>query len=98
MLGSDSGNKKKTEEVLCQEYVLQTERLIYRIRPRDQKHPALLPIGEQAQFRMNKDRMVLRTLPVRKKRNARIFRERRRRYTQRNPQNQLRTACCSPPE
>jgi hypothetical protein len=59
MLGTDSGSKK-TQEVLCQEYVLQTERVIYRIRPRDEKHPVLLPIGEQAQFRMQKDKMLLR--------------------------------------
>lgn len=59
MLGTDSGNKK-TQEVLCQEYVLQTERVIYRIRPRDEKHPVLLPIGAQAQFRISKDKMLLR--------------------------------------
>ena len=53
-------DSKKTQEVLCQEYVLQTERVIYRIRPRDEKHPVLLPIGEQAQFRMQKDKMLLR--------------------------------------
>jgi hypothetical protein len=59
MLGTDSGNKK-TQEVLCQEYVLQAERVIYRIRPRDEKHPVLLPVGEQAQFRLQKDKMLLR--------------------------------------
>jgi hypothetical protein len=59
MLGTDSGNKK-TQEVLCQEYVLQAERVIYRIRPRDQKHPVLLPVGGQAQFRLQKDKMLLR--------------------------------------
>jgi len=59
MLGTDSGSKK-THEVLCQEYVLQAERVIYRIRPRDEKHPVLLPVGEQAQFRMQKDKMLLR--------------------------------------
>ncbi len=59
MLGTDSGSKK-THELLCQEYVLQTERVIYRIRPRDEKHPALLPVGEQAQFRLEKDKMLLR--------------------------------------
>jgi hypothetical protein len=59
MLGTDSGNKK-TQEVLCQEYVIQGERVIYRIRPRDAKHPVLLPVGEQAQFRLQKDKMVLR--------------------------------------
>ena len=59
MLGTDSGSKK-TQEVLCQEYVLQTERVIFRIRPRDEKHPVLLPVGEQAQFRLQKDKMLLR--------------------------------------
>lgn len=59
MLGTDSGSKKTTE-VLCQEYVLQAERVIYRIRPRDEKHPVLLPVGERAQFRLQKDKMLLR--------------------------------------
>lgn len=58
MLGTDSGSKK-TKEVLCQEYLLQAERVIYRIRPRDDKHPVLLPIGESAQFRIQKDKMLL---------------------------------------
>ena len=59
MLGTDSGSKK-AQEVLCQKYVLQGERVIYRIRPRDEKHPVLLPVGEQAQFRLEKDKMHLR--------------------------------------
>lgn len=59
VLGTDSSTKK-TQEVLCQEYVLQAERTIYRIRPRDTKHPVLLPVGDQAQFRLEKDKMLLR--------------------------------------
>jgi hypothetical protein len=59
LLGTDSAHKK-THELLCQEYVLQADKVIYRIRPRDEKHPVLLPVGEQAQFRLQKDRMVLR--------------------------------------
>ncbi len=59
LIGTD-GAHKKTHEVLCQEYLLQTDRVIYRIRPKDEKHPALLPVGERAQFRMEKDKMVLR--------------------------------------
>jgi hypothetical protein len=47
------------DERLCQEYVLQSEGLYYRIRSRDRKHPVLLPIGEQAQFRLRRDRMLL---------------------------------------
>lgn len=56
---NDAGNKR-TQEVLCQEYVLQTERVTYRIRPRSEKHPALLPVGDAAQFRLQKGEMLLR--------------------------------------
>ena len=59
MLGTDSAHKK-THELLCQEYLLQTDKVIYRIRPRDDKHPVLLPVGAEAQFRLQKDKMVLR--------------------------------------
>src|SRR5258708_1032870 len=54
------GKSKKTEEMLGEEYVLQGERVVYRIRPKDDKHPVLLPIGETAQFRIHKDKLVLR--------------------------------------
>jgi len=59
VLGTDSAHKK-TRELLCQEYVLQTDHVVYRIQPRDTKHPVLLPVGDKAQFRMDKDKMVLR--------------------------------------
>jgi len=59
LLGTD-GQHKKTQEVLCQEYVLQADRVVYRIRPKDDKHPVLLPIGETAQFRIHKDKLILR--------------------------------------
>ena len=59
LLGTDSAHKK-THSLLCQEYVLESERIMYRIRPRDEKHPVLLPVGEHAQFRMDKDKMKLR--------------------------------------
>ena len=59
MLGTDSAHKK-THQLLCQEYVLESERVIYRIRPKDDKHPVLLPVGTDAQFRLEKDKMMLR--------------------------------------
>jgi hypothetical protein len=59
IIGTDSGHKK-TQELLCQEYLLQTDKMIYRIRPKDAKHPVLLPVGERAQFRLDKDKMLLR--------------------------------------
>ena len=59
MIGTDSAHMK-THELLCQQYVLETENVMYTIRPKDEKHPVLLPIGEKAQFRMDKDKIVLR--------------------------------------
>lgn len=59
MLGTDSAHQK-THVLLCQEYLLQTDRVIYRIRPRDDKHPVLLPVGEKAQFHIDKDKLKLR--------------------------------------
>lgn len=59
IFGTD-GQHKNTKQLLCQEYVLQTDRVTYRIQPKDDKHPALLPVGETAQFRIHKDKMLLR--------------------------------------
>ena len=38
MVGTDSAHKK-THALLCQEYLLQSDTVIYRIRPVDEKHP-----------------------------------------------------------
>jgi hypothetical protein len=59
IIGGDSEHKK-VQEVLCQEYVLQADRITYRIRPKDEKHAVLLPIGEAVQFRIYKDKMYVR--------------------------------------
>jgi len=59
ILGTD-GQHKNTQEALCQEYILKSDRLIYRIRPKDDKHPTLLPVGEAAEFRIHRDKMLLR--------------------------------------
>ena len=58
ILGTD-GARKKSREMLCQEYVLKTDKVMYRIRPRDEKHPVLLPVGERAEFRIKKDKLLL---------------------------------------
>jgi len=47
------------QEFLCHEYVLQGDRVIYRIRPRDERHAVLLPIGERAEFRIERDKLLL---------------------------------------
>ncbi len=58
LVGTDAAHKK-THALLCQEYLLQSDSVIYRIRPRDEKHPVLLPVGQKAQFRIHKDKMLL---------------------------------------
>lgn len=57
--GTDSTHKK-TQEVFCQEYILQGDHITYHIRPKDDKHPLLLPVGQAVQFRIHRDRMYLR--------------------------------------
>ncbi len=59
IIGTDD-RSTKTQDVLCQEYILQTDVVVYHIRPRADKHPDLLPIGTTAQFRIEKDKMILR--------------------------------------
>ena len=59
LVGTDD-NHSKTRKTFCPEYVLETDHVVYHIRPREEKHPALLPVGEKAQFRMKKDFMVLK--------------------------------------
>ena len=55
----DVKSSHNTQELLCQQYVVQGEQTIYKIRPTDEKHRVLLPVGELAQFRMHKDRMMM---------------------------------------
>lgn len=46
---------------LCREYTLQSENVVYTIRPRDQKHDLSLSAGDRAQFRLNKEIILLRS-------------------------------------
>ena len=59
ILGTDAAHQK-VQTLLCPEYLLQSDRILYRIRPKDEKHPVLLPVGEKAQFHLEKDHMRLR--------------------------------------
>jgi hypothetical protein len=61
-LADESGidSHSKTRELSCGEYLLQADQVVYRIRPKHAKHAALLPIGEWTQFRLEKDKMLLR--------------------------------------
>jgi hypothetical protein len=58
IIGTDSSHKA-TQELLCQEYILQGDHITYHIRPEDAKHPVLLPVGEMVEFRIHKDKLYL---------------------------------------
>ena len=60
VLGVDDSQHSKARQMLCQQYLLRGERLDYEIRPKEEKHPAILPVGQDAEFRIEKDRMYLR--------------------------------------
>jgi hypothetical protein len=58
--GTQQKRHKKNREMLCQEYVLQTDAMEYHIRQTQEKHTELLPIGQEAEFRIEKDKIKLR--------------------------------------
>lgn len=58
ILGTDS-QSKNTQELVCREYVLQSDRMVYHIRPKDEKHADLLPVGDAVQFRIHKGQLFL---------------------------------------
>lgn len=47
-------------QAVCPEYVLETDEVTYKIVSRNAKHPAPLPIGEFARFRLKNGKMLLR--------------------------------------
>jgi hypothetical protein len=57
---SKNASKSQNDDQLCSEYTLQTDQVVYSIRPVDEKHPGLLPIGVQAKFRVEKADLLVR--------------------------------------
>jgi hypothetical protein len=51
-----------TDEKLCPQYLLRTDKMDYEIRPLDLKHAVLLPVGTEGEFKL-KDKDILLTMP-----------------------------------
>lgn len=47
-------------EKLCPQYLVRTDDMDYEIRPKDMKHPEVLPIGQEVSFKINHDHMDIR--------------------------------------
>src|SRR5579872_6081112 len=56
-----SATRSNKSQLLCREYTLQSENVVYTIRPRDQKRGPSITIGDHAQFRLNRNMIVLRS-------------------------------------
>jgi hypothetical protein len=48
-----------SDEKLCPQYLLRSDEMEYHIRPMDKKHPVILPVGQEGEFRIDKDRLYL---------------------------------------
>jgi hypothetical protein len=57
--GTKGERHKKTQELLCHEYVLRSGSTEYHVQQKKEKSTSLLAIGQQATFTIHKDRMRL---------------------------------------
>ncbi len=57
--GSAGITHVNSEEKLCPQYLLRTDEMDYEIRPMDLKHATILPVGQEAQFKMRKNEIIL---------------------------------------
>jgi hypothetical protein len=60
-----------SNEKLCPQYLLRTDEMDYEIRPIDLKHATILPIGQEGQFKIQKNEMLL-TMNDRKARSYEV--------------------------
>src|SRR5580704_9084356 len=49
-----------SDEKLCPQYLLRTDEMEYHIRPIDGKHPVILPVGKEGEFKIKKDHLFLK--------------------------------------
>jgi len=46
-----------SDEKLCPQYLVRTDDMDYEIRPKNTKHAAILPVGQEVQLKLKKDHM-----------------------------------------
>ncbi len=55
VFASVGATRVDSDEKLCPQYLLRTDDMEYHVRPLDHKHPVLLPIGKEGEFKISKD-------------------------------------------
>ena len=58
--GSVGVTHVNSDEKLCPQYLLRSDDMEYHVRPLDHKHPVILPVGQEAEFKVNKDKLDMR--------------------------------------
>jgi len=56
-----------SDEKLCPQYLLRTDEMDYELRPTDGKHPVVLPVGQEVEFKLKNDHMLVKVLDGDKK-------------------------------
>ncbi|MGC2476512.1 MAG: hypothetical protein WA485_19400 [Candidatus Sulfotelmatobacter sp.] len=49
----------KSPQAHCLQYILEADSVVFHLRPKNAKHAAVLPVGERAQFRIEKGRILM---------------------------------------
>ena len=58
--GSVGVTHVNSDEKLCPQYLLRSDDMEYHVRPLDHKHPVILPVGQEAKFKVKKDKLDIR--------------------------------------
>lgn len=58
--GSIGVQHVQSDEKLCPQYLFRTDEMDYHIRPVDLKHARLLPVGQEGEYKIKKNRLYLK--------------------------------------
>ena len=62
IFGSVGVTHVNSDERLCPQYMLRTDDMEYHVRPLDHKHPVLLPVGQEGEFKIKNDKIDMRVV------------------------------------
>jgi hypothetical protein len=60
VFGSVGVTHVNSDEKLCPQYLLRSDDMEYHVRPLDHKHPVLLPVGQEGEFKVKNDKIDMR--------------------------------------
>lgn len=59
VFASVGATRVDSDEKMCPVYLLRSDDMEYQIRPVDHKHPIVLPVGKEGEFKISKDVMLM---------------------------------------